>query len=166
MKIRCLFLVFIIIAAFGGVTAQDRTITNSDLVKYRQDRIKAEADMRENYLKLGFGSPEERERRNAESAKEAAEISARLRAERIERERIEAQKAASAQYAAALARSVQQSTPQYLEGTYFGGYYYRQRRVRRTGRIPFQQEGYFAGGQFWPTGARTPIRPLFIRPRN
>lgn len=57
MKIRCLLLVFIIIAAFGGVTAQDRTITNSDLVKYTQDRIKAEAELRENYLKLGFGSP-------------------------------------------------------------------------------------------------------------
>ena len=159
----------VLCAVFSSVVvgaAQDRTITNSDLTKYTQERVKADADLRENYAKLGFASPEERARRNAESAKETAEISARLRAERIERERIEAQTAANERYAAAFSRAVQQPVMQNVEPSYFGGYYYERPRIRRTGWPPFQQEGYFASGQFWPTGARTRVRPLYIRPRN
>ncbi len=160
MKIRILFLVFIFSTAIGEAFAQSSTITNADLTKYKQLRLEAEADLRENYAKLGFASPEERELRNARSAKEAGEISARLRSERIERERIEAQTAANAQYASALARAIQPSTPQYFEPTYLGGFYYHRQRVRGARYFPHQQEGYFAGGQFWPTGPRTPLRPL------
>ncbi|MBK8303608.1 MAG: hypothetical protein IPK98_09500 [Chloracidobacterium sp.] len=162
MKIRVLFLVFIIITATGAAFAQSKTVTNDDLSKYKQERVKAEAELRNNYVKLGFPSPEERERRNAESAKESVELSARLRNERLERERIEAQNAATAQYNAVLLRAKQQqSAPEYYTPSYFGGFYYGGRRPRPTGRVGYQQPGYFAGGQFWPTGPATKPRPLF-----
>ena len=49
MKIRVLFLVFIIITAAGAVFAQSKTVTNDDLSKYKQERVKAEAELRNNY---------------------------------------------------------------------------------------------------------------------
>ena len=165
MKIRVLFLVFIIITAAGAVFAQSKTVTNDDLSKYKQERVKAEAELRNNYAKLGFPSPEERERRNAESAKETVELSARLRNERFERERIDAQNAANAQYAAALLRAAQQNAPEYNAPSYFGGYYYGGWRPRPIVRVGYQQPGYFAGGQFWPTGPATKPRPLWV-PRH
>ncbi|MFM9904854.1 MAG: hypothetical protein ACKVQJ_09830 [Pyrinomonadaceae bacterium] len=162
MKMRCLFFVFIIITAAGSALAQGKTVTNDDLSKYKQERVKAEAELRNNYAKLGFPSPEERERRNAESAKESVELSARLRNERLERERIDAQNAANAQYYAALLRAVQQqNTVEHYSPSYFGGYYNSWWRPRPIGRVVYQQPGYFAGGQFWPTGPRTQPRPSF-----
>lgn len=162
MKIRVLFLVFIIITATGAVFAQAKTVTNDDLSKYKQERIKAEAELRNNYAKLGFPSPEERERRDAQSVKDTVELSARLRNERLERERIDAQNAANAQYSAALLRAIQpQNTVEYSSQSYFGGYYNSWWRPRPIGRVGYQQPGYFAGGQFWPTGPATKPRPLF-----
>ena len=162
MKIRVLFLVFIIITATGAVFAQGKTVTNDDLSKYKQDRIKAEAELRNNYAKLGFPSPEERARRDAESAKETAELSAKLRNERLERERIEAQNAANAPFNAALLRAMQQhNSSEYYAPSYFGGYYSGGWQPRPVGRVGYQQPGYFAGGQFWPTGPATKPRPLF-----
>jgi len=168
MKIRVLFLVFIIITAAGAVFAQSKTVTNADLSKYKQERVKAEAELRNNYAKLGFPSPEERARRDEQSVKDTVELSARLRGERLERERIDAQNAANAQYNAALLRAFQQqSTPEYYAPSYFGGgYYYGGRRPRPIGRVGYQQPGYFAGGQFWPTGPATKPRPLFKVPRR
>ena len=162
MKIRVLFLVFIIITAVGAAFAQSKTVTNADLSKYKQERVKAEADLRNNYAKLGFPSPEERAQRDAQSAKETVELSARLRNERLERERIDAQNTANSQYNAALLRAAQQqNTVEYYAPSYFGGYYFGGRRPRPIGRVGYQQPGYFAGGQFWPTGPATKPRPLF-----
>lgn len=162
MKIRILFLVFIITAGTGAAFAQGKTVTNDDLSKYKQERVKAEAELRNNYAKLGFPSPEERERRNAESTKEMVELSARLRSERLERERIEAQNAANAQYSAALLRALQpRDTVEYSSPSYLGGYYYGRQRPRPIVQFGYQQNGYFAGGQFWPTGPATKPRPLF-----
>ncbi|HRI02768.1 MAG TPA: hypothetical protein PLL77_03400 [Pyrinomonadaceae bacterium] len=166
MKIRILFLVFIIIAATGAAFAQSKTVTNDDLSKYKQERVKAEAELRNNYAKLGFPSPEERAARDAESVKQTVELSARLRNERLERERIDAQNAANAQYSAALLRAVQQqNTVEYSSQSYFGGYYNGWWRPRPIGRVGYQQPGYFAGGQFWPTGPATKPRPVWV-PRH
>jgi hypothetical protein len=165
MKIRVLFLVFIIITATGAVFAQGKTVTNDDLSKYKKERVKAEAELRSNYAKLGFPSPEERARRDAQSVKETVELSARLRNERLEHERIEAQNAANAQYSAALLRATQQqSAPEYYAPSYFGGYYNSWWRPRPIGRVGYPQAGYFAAGQFWPTGPRTQPRPIW-KPR-
>ena len=75
---------------------QARTITNLDLEKYRQERVRAEDDYRANYEKLGLPSPEELEKRRIEDAKVSAELAARLRYEREFREYAQAQQAASA----------------------------------------------------------------------
>ena len=70
--------------------AQTRTVTNADLEKFRQARVKAERDYRENYKRLGMPSPEELDRREAERKRETAELSARLRAEQFERAQFDA----------------------------------------------------------------------------
>lgn len=151
---------FIAVAAVAGI-GQTRTITNADLEKYRQDRIKAETDLRENYARLGFPSPEERARQNAQAAKEREALSARLQKEELERERLDAERAA------AEARSMtyyrRQQPTEVLPGYYDFGYTYYWWNGRRY-RVPrsnfYQQPGYFAGGQFWPTGSSSPPRPL------
>lgn len=166
-----LFFVFCFMIATAAIgLAQGRTVTNSDLEKYRQDRVKAETDLRENYARLGFPSPEERVRRNAQSAKEAEELSARLQKEELERERLEAERAASENRAAQYYYRAPQQT-EILPSYYDTGYTYywwagRRYRVPRL-NFPYQQPGYFAGGQFWPTGPSSRPQPLIrISPRR
>jgi len=78
MKIRSLFLVFIFVASAMLVSAQRRTVTNADLERYRHDRVQAQADLRENYDRLGFPPPDEIARRNEKSRREMLELSAKL----------------------------------------------------------------------------------------
>ena len=88
MKKRLWFiLVFSFIAAVS-VSAQNRTVTNEDLEKFRQKRLAAERDLRENYERLGFLSPANLERQIEKSRVERAELAARLRAENLEREQL------------------------------------------------------------------------------
>ncbi|MCD9186794.1 MAG: hypothetical protein LUM44_10195 [Pyrinomonadaceae bacterium] len=86
------YLIFSILFLISTLSAfaQTRTVTNADLEKYRQARVKAEREYRENYKRLGMPSPEELERREAERKRETAELSARLRAEQYERAQIDA----------------------------------------------------------------------------
>lgn len=147
----------VLIAGVAG-HAQAPTITNGDLEKYRSQRIKAEIDLRENYERLGFPSPEERARRDAESAKASVELSAKLRAERLERERLETARVANSQPAPI--QIVQTGGGQ--DVYWHNGYW----RVPRYSRRVHGQTGYFAGGAFWPTGNRTRPRPLFVQVRK
>lgn len=166
-----LFFVFCFIAATAAIcVGQGRTVTNIDLEKYRQDRIKAETDLRVNYARLGFQSPDERARRNAQAAKEAEELSARLKREELELERLDAERTAAenraAQYYYRNPRQTQ-IQPQFYDSGYT--YYWWNGRRYRTPRANFsyQQPGYFAGGMFIPTGPSTPPQPLFrINPRR
>jgi hypothetical protein len=68
-----------------------RSVTNASLEKFRQQRLAAERDLRENYEKMGFPSPEELQRQNEESAIERDRLAEQLRQERLERERIAAE---------------------------------------------------------------------------
>lgn len=79
-----------------SLSAQTKTVTNSDLEKFREKRVAAERDYRENYAKMGFPSPEELERQSEKSRVERQELSAQLRAERLERERNNALQAEAA----------------------------------------------------------------------
>lgn len=63
------------VSAFG----QTPTVTNADLEKYRQERLKAERELRENYEELGFPSPEELLKAEAKSRRERAAIVGELR---------------------------------------------------------------------------------------
>ena len=131
MKMRIVFLICFSLAAVILTAAQGRTV-GGDLAKYEQARVKAEKDLRENYVKLGFPSPEERARRNAVDAKERAELSARLRQERLERERAAAEVAAlrvqQARYDAYI-RSLSYAQPQENYSGHWGYGYGRWYRV-------------------------------------
>lgn len=171
MKQRSLFIFCLILISVGGVTSQ--TVTNADLEKYRQERLRAEREYRENYERLGLPSPEELDRRREESLKQTEELSAKLRAERLERERIEAYREAeirAAQYERQLAAqgtSIVYTEPGFLTYGYGGfGRGWIKGRHRRGFRHNVQR-GYFAGGQFWPTGAVRPrSAPMLIQKRG
>ena len=89
MKRNLLFFVVFLSVAAGLVIGQTRTVTNADLEKFRQERLKNEKDYRENYARLGFPSPEELQRRSEQSSKETSELAAKFRAEERERQRLE-----------------------------------------------------------------------------
>lgn len=138
MKGSLLF--FVVLLSVAGVSAQaTKTVTNADLEKFRQERLKNEKDYRENYAKWGMPSPEELQRRNEQSAKELTELSNRLRAERLEQERQEALAAQgqSGVYAVPIAQP-----RRYYQAPYYYGYpvyggFYRGRVNRNYGGTPF-----------------------------
>jgi len=164
MKQRSLFVFCLILGLTGLAVAQRKTVTNADLEKYRQTRLKGEREYRENYARLGLPSPAELDRRIEKSRIESEQLSAKLRLQRLERERIEAEAAENTRLAAPYYRySHIESGQYYSESPYF--FSYGQRR-RYPFRRAYSQPGYFAGGQFWPTGSRTrPQRLISIRRR-
>ena len=70
--------------------SQAKQITNADLEKFRQKRLKAEKDSEENHAKMGFPSPAELQKHLEKQKTEREALSARLTNERLERERVEA----------------------------------------------------------------------------
>ena len=88
MKKRLWFILIFSIVAAVSVSAQTRTVTNDDLEKYRQKRVAAQRDLRENYERLGFPSPAEIDRQIEQSRVERSELAARLQAENLEREQL------------------------------------------------------------------------------
>ncbi|HEY0429656.1 MAG TPA: hypothetical protein VGC76_17880 [Pyrinomonadaceae bacterium] len=87
MKKRLLFILCLVLAVVNFAFGQAKTVTNSDLEKFRQKRLEAERDYRENYAKLGLLSPQELEAKLAADKREMEELSARLEASRLEREK-------------------------------------------------------------------------------
>jgi len=150
--------VFIAIFAISALS-QTRTVTNNDLAQYRDKRLAAERELREDYARLGFPSPEIRAARDVESAKRLTELSLRLRSERLEKERREAER--SLVYVP-YQRDVIVTNSQ----PFYSNFYWRYPSRYYQGSRQYQQPGYFAGGMFIPTGPRTPPQPVFIRPRR
>lgn len=97
--------VFVSLLLFMGVLAvvpafsQARTVTNADLEKYRQQRLKAEKDYNKNYEKMGFPSPAELQKQLDKSKTEREALSTRLTNERLEQERVAAVLAAAQEMA-------------------------------------------------------------------
>ena len=88
-KKTVLFLSFILsfsVLAF----AQKKTVTNADLEKFRQQRLEAEKNYRENYERLGFPSPEALERKRVTDEQNLIEFSQQLETQRLQREAIQA----------------------------------------------------------------------------
>jgi hypothetical protein len=163
MRMRIVFLFCFACGSVSSASGQARTVTNTDLEKYRSERVKAEAYLRENYERLGFPSPEELARRNQQAAREMSELSARLRSERLERERIEAEREAAERR---LTPIYQVQTVDIAPDLYGGTYFWSgRRRVRRPFFQPFQQPGYFAGGTFIPTGVPPKPGPAWRKSR-
>lgn len=98
LKIHSLALSTILLLTVCSFAQDDpaRTITNSDLEKYRAARVKADEDYRQNYQRLGLSSPEELERREAERMERLTELSSQLEAKRRQREYLELLAAAAA----------------------------------------------------------------------
>jgi hypothetical protein len=165
MKRRSLFVLVSIFVLAGFAWAQKRTVTNADLDKYKDQRVRAETDLRENYEKLGFPSPDELARREAETVKLRNELAAKLRQEAIDQERIDAQyrTAVAAAYAAQPRQIVVQGGYDDYGFLSYGGYGFGG-GFGQAGRFPRvirgQQTGYYAGGQFWPTPVSVPQRPV------
>jgi septal ring factor EnvC (AmiA/AmiB activator) len=90
MKHRVLFFLCAMVAFAGFANAQGKTVTNADLDKFKQKRLQAEKDLKEYYAKIGL-TPEDVAKQEAAEAKEREELSARLRASRLEQERIAAE---------------------------------------------------------------------------
>lgn len=82
MKKRILLFTILIFSTSVFARAQTKTITNAELEAFRQKRLAAEKDLRENYAKLGFPSPQELEKQIEQSRLEREELAAQLRAER------------------------------------------------------------------------------------
>jgi hypothetical protein len=78
-------LILILIATIAAA-AQTRTVTNSDLEKFRQERVKAEEDYRKNYAKRGMPSPEEIAKINEQRRRELEAYSNELRERREQNE--------------------------------------------------------------------------------
>jgi len=114
-----LFLGFIFIFA-NVAAAQTKTVTNADLEKFRQKRVQAEKDYRENYQKLGLPSPEELEKQREQNRKELSELSGRLQIENLERE----QRQREDDYEQAQIEYLRRSANQYNQGAYNGNGYY------------------------------------------
>ena len=173
-KQTALFLGLIFSLSFTAF-AQTKTVTNADLEKFRQQRVRAEREYRENYERMGFPSPEELERQRDEDQIRREELSAKLKAERLQREAIEAQNRQNE----ALRRQNQYLQNIALQnysggGYYYGGYGYypygytnysggfgnfnNTRRYRGAG---FRNPNAFPNGRFVPVSQ--PYLPLSIR---
>ncbi len=85
MKNRILLIICVLITA-NSASAQRKNITNASLEKYKQERLKREADYRANYKKLGLPSPEELTKREAEEQKTLDEYTANARVQRKQTE--------------------------------------------------------------------------------
>lgn len=180
MRIRSCFSLIFALAMAASLAAQTRSVTNASLARYKDDRARAYQEYLENYERLGMPSPAEIERRKDESRTEMQELSQRLRSDNLERQRLAAELLMNARLTAAQSQPVQRVSAPYYDGSFYGGGFYGDpywayfygspiygggRHNRFGFRRPFFREGYVGGGQWWPTGPRTPSRPM-IRTRR
>jgi hypothetical protein len=82
MKSLCI-VILSLTAAFSAF-AQTKTITNSDLEKYRQKRVESEKKLKEDYARMGFPSPEEIEKQNAQRRFRMEQYSDQLRQQSLQ----------------------------------------------------------------------------------
>lgn len=126
MKKRLLFILclFFVGGSANLSNAQTKTVTNQDLEKFRQTRLQAEREYRENYAKLGFPSPDELEKRREQDGKDRAALAEQIRRENLERERLQNEADyRQAQLTALQNNSVNQgyAPAGYYNGGYYGG---------------------------------------------
>jgi len=126
MKKRLLFILLLTFISCVSVIAQRKSITNADLEKFKEKRLQAEKDYRENYEKLGMPSPEELDRRAEQKRIEYAEAAARFRTERLrdEQYRADREQSESSQYYYGQPQSFFNQTPYYSQPYYTPGSLY------------------------------------------
>ena len=147
---KYLLFVVILMSAAVLVSAQTTSVTNSDLEKYRAEREKSDREYRENFAKKGFPSPEELDRRRRENDAQNQEFVRRLNEQMRAAENAAAQRRTNYVYYTYIPSQARQPVTDYpFIMSYDRGLTYP---VQKT----VGQQGYFAGGQFWPTPVRTP----------
>ncbi len=93
MKKRWLLILCIIVGLGNAAFAQEtKTVTNAELEKFKQKRLQSEKDLRENYEKLGFPTPEELARQNAQRRADLEKLSNQLREEELQKQFAEAER--------------------------------------------------------------------------
>lgn len=167
MRKSLLLLLFGLVFVPFTAEAQTRTVTNADLEKFRSERLEAERQYRQNYERLGLPSPEELERRRAESARERAELSARLRAERLQREQLAAMASQAAEGEDGPIVVVENGGERAVLYVGYGVYGYRDYRGRRYWGRPGVVWRATPGGVIYEPGGRSSYiyTPRFERPR-
>lgn len=84
----------VLIVVFSGVLVMDaqraaRTVTNAELAKFRDRRLAAEQEYRDNYQRLGMPSPEDLAEMRDRDMDDRIELADQLRRARLEKERLE-----------------------------------------------------------------------------
>ena len=82
MKNLCIAILSL--AAAVSTLAQTKTVTNADLERFRVPRVESEKKLREDYAKMGFPSPEEIEKLNAQRRFRMEQYSTELSARRTQ----------------------------------------------------------------------------------
>jgi hypothetical protein len=168
-----------------------KTITNTDLEAYKQKRLAAEKDYKENYEKMGFPSPEELDRQRDADMAVRMDLASQLRQARLEKERndiesarviVEAERVAVEREAAQQAAEARESYSYGGYGGYGAGYGYSSpygvygnigiypRNGRRYGNYPVPMVritpyGVFSAGQQYPP-FMSPYSPYPFFPRR
>lgn len=88
-KIAALFIVVFSTALMAEAQRAVRTVTNADLAKFRDRRVAAEQEYRDNYERLGMPSPEELDDRRDRDMEARLQLADQLRSARLEKERLE-----------------------------------------------------------------------------
>lgn len=92
-KIAALFIVVFSMAFLAEAQRAVRTVTNAELAKFRDRRLAAEQEYRDNYERLGMPSPAELDERRDRDMEARLQLAEQLRQARLERERIETDRA-------------------------------------------------------------------------
>ena len=138
----------------GFADAQAKTVTNADLEKFKQKRIQAEEGLKNYYQKLGL-TEEDVAKKQADENKAREELSARLRASRLEQERLEAEARqreaeANATPVTVIVEAQGGVNPGYY--TYSSPYYRRGGRWYRPSRYPITWRATPMGVIYEPGG--------------
>lgn len=144
MKKRLLFILCVIFGVSAVTFAQVKTVTNTDLEKFKQKRLQAEKDYRENYARLGFPSPEELEKQREHDAQKRAELSRRLEIENLEREQMRREE----QYRQQHNEIMRYTTTQPVSGANNGNVFYSSPFYGAYPYFGYSGYGYFYGGRF------------------
>jgi hypothetical protein len=147
MKFSVVFLALFVVSGTSLGLAQTRTITNADLERFREKRLQAEREYRENYARLGLPSPDELEEQRIKQRREDLEFYERLVRERLQRETFEAERAV--RMAAAQPNRVVIAVG---SGPYASGALYGFPSAIRHGRLARFPNGKLAPGVSWRAG--------------
>lgn len=115
---------FVALFAVPAFLAQKavRTVTNADLAKFRERRLAAEREYRENYERLGQPSPEELEMMRERDMELRLQLADQLRHARLEKERIAVENRRIDLDAERLAFEREVHDSRYDDAVFYGGY--------------------------------------------